>query len=194
MGAAPGAGGADPLAPFLALDLSDDQRSRIGKLSDELRKKQWELQGKRVDREGELRKLSDEQRRLTRAIAEIESQMGKTSSEAVTRAHELLTDPQRERLSGGGAHLGVPPMLAPGGWGPQGVQPTPGTGTPQGGAWPPPGGFPPMAGQAVPQGGGRGPQGGFQPMPGRGTGPGGPTPGSGATRRGGGGSGGGMGR
>jgi hypothetical protein len=131
LGAPAGGAGVDPLAAFLALDLSDDQRDRLGRIADDLRKRQWDLQGKVMDRESELRRLADGQRRATKAIGDLRAEMGKASADALRRAREVLTEEQRQRLEGlsypGGAPMGAPgaPGGAPGPTGPgfQGVPP-----------------------------------------------------------------------
>jgi hypothetical protein len=108
-GSAPGVGapGADPLAPFQRLDLSEPQRERLGRLADELRKRQWEIQGKVMDRESDLRRLGEEQRKAMKALQDLQGQLGQVVTDAVKRASEVLTEEQRQRLQGGGAGPGT---------------------------------------------------------------------------------------
>ncbi|MCU0934747.1 MAG: Spy/CpxP family protein refolding chaperone [Gammaproteobacteria bacterium] len=128
-GAAPGIGGpgADPLAAFQALDLSEPQRERLGRLADELRKKQWEIQGKVMDRESELRRLGEEQRKAIKALQDLQGQLGQLVTDAVKRASEVLTEEQRQRLQGPSPGMGLPAtpagfgMPQGGGQGPQGT-------------------------------------------------------------------------
>lgn len=199
--------GADPLAVFQALDLSEEQRDRLARLSEDLRKRQWEVQGKVMDRESELRRLGEEQRKAVKALQDLQGQLGQVVADAMKRASDVLTEEQRQRLQGGPAGMGVPAMppggvgmppagypgVAPGGGYPQGMPPgmpqgmTPGTSP---GMTP---GMPQGMPSAMPQGGAQAPQrtpqmgAPFAPPPGS------MGPGSGASRRAGSGSGGGMG-
>jgi hypothetical protein len=143
-----GGAGGDPLAAFMALDLSEEQRDRIGKLSDELRKQQWAIQGKVMDRESELRRLAEEQRRLTKALTDLQGQMARAAADTVQRARAVLTEEQRQRLEGPGSGPGSAPGMMPPGM--------------QGGPW----GGPSMPGRMMPGAPSlqRGPQGG-PPMP-----------------------------
>jgi hypothetical protein len=100
----------------MALDLSDEQRARMGKLADELRKRQWEIQGKIMDRESELRRLGEEQRRAQKALSELQGQMGQVAADVGRRARDLLTEEQRQRIQGAGPQ-GMPPTAFPRGYG-----------------------------------------------------------------------------
>jgi hypothetical protein len=201
-----GAPGAAPLAVFQGLDLSDDRRQRLNRLAESLRKRQGELQGKVTAREGELRRLGEELRKVMNALQDLQSQPGQAAADAVKRATDVLNEEQRQRLQGPTGGWAAPTM--PGGFRmPQGPYPgaAPGAGFPQ--EMPSgmpqgmtPGtfmgmthGMPQAMPLAMPQGGAQAPQwtpqvgAPFAPPPGS-TGPG-----SGASRRAGSGSGEGMG-
>ncbi|MGD8309862.1 MAG: Spy/CpxP family protein refolding chaperone [Chromatiales bacterium] len=95
----PAAGQAEPL------DLSDEQSEKMRKLSDDLRKKHWELMGQMMDKRAALRDLYSEERPDPEAvgnayeeIAKLQRQMIQSRIESQNRMLDLLTEEQRERM------------------------------------------------------------------------------------------------
>lgn len=88
-----------------ALDLSDEQRSKITKLTDEFSHDNWAKQGKMNDESAKLRDLYEADRRDPAAIGreyqqvfEIKRQMIESYLEVQNRIEDVLTPEQRAKL------------------------------------------------------------------------------------------------
>jgi Spy/CpxP family protein refolding chaperone len=110
--------------PYHMLDLTPEQRTKINKINDDLRRKNWEALGKVQDEEAKLRDLYAADKRDPKAIGAVygniyafKRQMIEASIDAHNRMEALLTDAQRAQLKqqcsgmGPGAHG----MMGPGG-------------------------------------------------------------------------------
>jgi Spy/CpxP family protein refolding chaperone len=93
------------MGAFEVLDLSDEQRGKIRKIGDELRRANWATQGKVLDEEAKLRELYDVDKRDPKAIGAVygavfnlKRQMIEATIEAHNRMEALLTPAQREQL------------------------------------------------------------------------------------------------
>ncbi len=120
------------MGPMGMLDLSNEQRTKINKILDEQRKKQWETQGKMLDEEAKLRDLFNADKRDPAAIGKVygrifdlRRQTIEAEIDARNRAEAVLTKEQREQMKqwqrgmgmGGRGAMG-PGMMGPGGAGP----------------------------------------------------------------------------
>jgi Spy/CpxP family protein refolding chaperone len=118
------------LGPFAMLDLSDEQRAKLRKLDDELRRKNWNIMGKEMDEAAKLQDLYAADKRDPKVIGaayarmfEFKRQMIEATVETHNRMEALLTEKQREELKrtrrgmmGHGAHGAGPGMSGmPGG-------------------------------------------------------------------------------
>jgi Spy/CpxP family protein refolding chaperone/mono/diheme cytochrome c family protein len=90
---------------FGALDLTADQRTKINKIQDELRKQHWALMGKMMDEQAKLRDLYDEEKPDAKKIGAVSDsmhglrkQMIESRIDAYNRMREILTKEQREQL------------------------------------------------------------------------------------------------
>lgn len=88
-----------------ALDLSDQQRTQINQIQDEVRKKNWDVMGKLIDEQAHLRDLYAAEKRDPAAIgkqtvrmAELQRQLVEASVEAHNRIEALLSKEQKGRL------------------------------------------------------------------------------------------------
>jgi Spy/CpxP family protein refolding chaperone len=97
------------LWPYYALDLNEQQRSKMSQIQDEMRKKNWEVVGKLVDEQARLRDLYAADKRdaaaigkQTMKIAELRRQLVEASVDAHNRIEALLSKEQKERLRGFG--------------------------------------------------------------------------------------------
>jgi len=97
--------GAMGVWPYYALDLSEQQRSKMSQIQDEMRKKNWEVVGKLVDEQARLRDLYAADKRdaaaigkQTMKIAELRRQLVEASVDAHNRIEALLSKEQKERL------------------------------------------------------------------------------------------------
>jgi Spy/CpxP family protein refolding chaperone len=93
------------LGPYYALDLSEQQRTRMFQIQDEMRKKNWDVVGRMVDEQARLSDLYATDKRdpatigkQTMKIAELRRQLVEASVEAHNRIEALLTKEQKERL------------------------------------------------------------------------------------------------
>ncbi|MGC1454753.1 MAG: Spy/CpxP family protein refolding chaperone [Nitrospirota bacterium] len=99
---------------FGGLDLTAEQRTKINKIQDEMRKQHWALMGKIMEEQAKLRDLYDEDlleaKKITAvsdAIHAYRKQMIESRIDAFNRMREVLTKEQREQLT----------KLRHGGWG-----------------------------------------------------------------------------
>ncbi|MDH4164620.1 MAG: Spy/CpxP family protein refolding chaperone [Nitrospirota bacterium] len=90
---------------FSALDLTKDQKARINKIQDELRKQHWAVMGKMMDEQSKLRDLYDEEKldakkinAVSDAIHGLRKQMIESRIDAFNRMREVLTAEQRDQL------------------------------------------------------------------------------------------------
>ena len=101
-----------------ALDLTKDQRAKINKIQDDMRKQHWALMGKMMDEQTKLRDLYDEEKldakkisAVSDAVHALRKQMMESRIEATNRMREVLTKEQREQLNtstrGGRGMLGT---------------------------------------------------------------------------------------
>ena len=93
------------MGPYGMLDLSTDQQTKINKIHDETRRKNWATYGKIQDEQAKLRDLYMAEKRDTKAISAavagiqaLERQVLETRLDAHNRMDALLTDAQREQL------------------------------------------------------------------------------------------------
>lgn len=90
---------------IMSLDLSDEQRSKINKLSDELKHNNWTTKGLIMDESAKLRDLYAADKREPSAIGkeyqkifDLQRQMIEATITAQNRIEELLTPDQRAQL------------------------------------------------------------------------------------------------
>jgi len=111
-------------APFQMLDLTPEQRTKINKIHDDLRRKNWGALGKIQDEEAKLRDLYAADKRDPKAIGAVygsiyalKRQMIESSIDAHNRMEALLSDAQRAQLKQmcGGMGPGARGMMGPGG-------------------------------------------------------------------------------
>jgi len=111
-------------APFQLLDLTPEQRTKINKIHDDLRRKNWEALGKIQDEEAKLRDLYAADKRDPKAIGAVygsiytyKRQMIEASIDAHNRMEALLSDAQRAQLKQmcSGMGPGARGMMGPGG-------------------------------------------------------------------------------
>ena len=121
-GMGPGMMGGYGMGPLSALNLTDDQRSKINKIFDDERKQHWAVMGKMMDEQNKLRDLYEQSEPDPKkvgaaygAIAKLRQQMLETHVQASNEVQKLLTKEQREQLE----------QRRRGGWGP-GAGPGPG--------------------------------------------------------------------
>ena len=137
MGGGPGGGmGMMGMGPMSMLDLSDEQRGKIEKISDDVRRKNWDTYGKIMDEQAKLRDLySGETVDARKAgavygnISKLQQQVFEANIEAHNRVQAVLTKEQKEQLrqwSRGG--MGGRGMMGPGGRGGYGPGNRPGGG------------------------------------------------------------------
>ncbi len=93
------------VVPYGVLDLSDEQRTKINKIQDALRKEQWDRIGKIMDEQARLRDLfaADEPDAkkigaVYNAIFQLRRQMIEARIESMNRIRGLLTPEQREKV------------------------------------------------------------------------------------------------
>jgi len=89
----------------MALDLSEEQRSRINKLSDELHHKNWAAMGLIMDESAKLRDLYEADKRDPKAIGneyqkifDLKRQMIEAMVDTQNHVEELLTPDQLNQL------------------------------------------------------------------------------------------------
>jgi len=99
---------------FGALDLTAEQRAKINKIQDDMRKQHWALMGKIMEEQAKLRDLYSEDlleaKKITAvsdAIHAYRKQMIESRIDAFNRMRDVLTKEQREQLT----------KLRRGGWG-----------------------------------------------------------------------------
>jgi Spy/CpxP family protein refolding chaperone len=112
------------MGPYHMLNLSDDQRAKVNKTQDDLRRKHWETMGKIMDEQARLRDLYDADKRDNAAILKVHDQidqlhrkMRETHLSAEGQIEALLTKEQRDQLKqmrrGGQRGMGMGPGGAP---------------------------------------------------------------------------------
>lgn len=113
------------MGPVWMLDLTDDQRGKIEKIQDDVRRKNWDTYGKIMDEQSKLRDLYSgetvDAKKVGAAyagIAKLQQQVIESSVEAHNRVQAVLTKEQKDQLkqwSRGG--MGGRGMMGPGGRG-----------------------------------------------------------------------------
>jgi Spy/CpxP family protein refolding chaperone len=105
MGGGYGSMGMMGMGPLGMLDLSDEQRTKINKIFDEERKKQWSVMGKIMEEQNKLRDLyaaaePDPKKvgAVYGAIAKLRQQMIESNIQTMNHAQAMLTKEQREQL------------------------------------------------------------------------------------------------
>jgi len=104
-GAGPMMGGYQGMGPVGLLDLNDEQRAKVNKIHDDLRRQHWETLGKIMDEQAKLRDLYGADKRDTQAILKVHEQIDQLRRK-MTEAHlkaenqmeAVLTKEQREQL------------------------------------------------------------------------------------------------
>ena len=101
----PGMMGDYGLGQISRLDLSDQQRDQINKLSDQLRRKHWDIMGKMMDERSKLRDLYAEDKpdaekvgAVYDEIAKLQKEMVQTRIETGNKIQDVLTPQQQEQL------------------------------------------------------------------------------------------------
>lgn len=104
-GMGPGMMGGYGMGPLAALNLTDDQRSKINKIFDDERKQHWAVMGKMMDEQNKLRDLYEQTEPDPKkvgaaygAIAKLRQQMLETHIQANNEMQKVLTKEQREQL------------------------------------------------------------------------------------------------
>jgi len=140
MGMGPGmmggyGGGMMGMGPLYMLNLTDDQRAKINKITDDERTKHWATMGKIMEEQNKLRDLlqvdTPDAKKVGAAygaIAQLQRQMVETHVQARNQAEQLLTKEQREQLRNwqrgmGGRGMGMGPGMMGPGYGPRGMGP-----------------------------------------------------------------------
>lgn len=122
------------MGPVWMLDLSDEQRGKIEKIHDDLRRKNWDTYGKIMDEQSRLRDLYSGETvdakkvgAVYGGISKLQQQVIEAGVEAHNRVQAVLTKEQKEQLRqwrrGG---MGGRGMMGPGGcgaYGPDGMGP-----------------------------------------------------------------------
>jgi Spy/CpxP family protein refolding chaperone len=105
MGCMQGRGMMGPGA-FGGLDLTAEQRAKINKIQDDLRKQHWAMMGKMMDEQTKLRDLYNEEKLDAKKITAVSDsmhalrkQMIESRIDAFNRMREVLTKEQREQLT-----------------------------------------------------------------------------------------------
>ncbi len=100
-----GRGGMMGLGPLQALDLSNEQLSKINQIQDETRRRNWGVMGKLIDEQSHMRDLFLADKRDPAAIgkqamkiADLRRQMLEASVDAHNRVEALLNKEQKEQL------------------------------------------------------------------------------------------------
>lgn len=117
------------MGPVWMLDLTDEQRAKISKLQNDLRKKQWATMGQIMDEREKLFELysadSPDAKKVGAVygkIFDLRRQMIEAAIDTQNRTQALLTKEQRAQLGqwrhGWGAGPGGPGMMGPGMMGP----------------------------------------------------------------------------
>jgi len=90
---------------FDALDLTDEQQTKINKIQDETRKLHWSMMGEMMDQQAELRDLYSTPKQDSAAIdkaykklSQLQQKMYETSVDAQKRIEANLTKEQQEKL------------------------------------------------------------------------------------------------
>ncbi len=93
------------LGPLQALDLNEQQQTRINQIRDETRRKNWDTMGKLLDEQARLRDLLAAEKRDPAAIgkqsmklADLRRQLLEASIESHNRIEALLSKEQRDQL------------------------------------------------------------------------------------------------
>lgn len=93
------------IGPLGMLDLSDEQRTTIRKLQNDLRKRHWNTMGQIMDEQSELRELFAGEQHDPKAIGAVygkifdyRRQMIEEKIEAMNRMRAILTEEQQKRL------------------------------------------------------------------------------------------------
>ena len=93
------------LGPLQALDLNEQQQTRINQIRDETRRKNWDTMGKLMDEQARLRDLLAAEKRDPAAIgkqsmklADLRRQLLEASIESHNRIEALLSKEQRDQL------------------------------------------------------------------------------------------------
>lgn len=101
----PGMGMMGGMGPVWMLDLSDEQRDKIGKIHDDVRRKNWDTYGKIMDEQAKLRDLYAAETvdpkkagAVYAGIARLQQQVIESGVEAHNRVQAVLTKEQQEQL------------------------------------------------------------------------------------------------
>ena len=109
------------------LNLTDDQRAKINKLTDEERRKHWDTMGKIMDQRARLRDLYSADKPDSQSILKVQEQIDLLHRQMLglhidtqNKVEALLTPEQREQLKALRSRGRGPGMMGPGGMGPGG--------------------------------------------------------------------------
>ena len=112
MGGMMGPGMMGGYGPGADLNLTAEQRSKIAKIQNEVRRKQWDLMGKMHDQRSEMQELYSSDKRddaalskSYRAMSELRNQMFDLSLATQKQIDAVLTNEQRDKLKRGVAGM-----------------------------------------------------------------------------------------
>lgn len=99
---------------YWSLNLSKDQRAKVNQISDEMRRKHWELMGRMQEQSSSLRNLYEADKwdakeigNAYQKIFDLKRQMIESSVDMHNRINEVLTKKQREELRKSGPWGGM---------------------------------------------------------------------------------------
>jgi Spy/CpxP family protein refolding chaperone len=94
------------MGPFAMLDLTDEQRTKIAKIQEDVRKRHWNTQGKILDEQARLSELYAAEKPDSKQVGQAYSNMAKLQQEVIeanvqaqNQMLDVLTKEQREQLS-----------------------------------------------------------------------------------------------
>jgi DNA-binding protein H-NS len=103
-----GGGAAAMLNAIARLELTEEQRSKLETIREDLNERQKELFDKITSAGRKLQQLHQEQMEAGQTMSDLNGHMAQANMDAANRAEELLTVEQRQRLIGSGAHVMAP--------------------------------------------------------------------------------------
>ena len=96
------------LEVIAGLDLTEEQRNKLGALQEEFNKREKELVEKIAVAGEKLQKLQQQHIEADQSLRDLNGHLATANMDAANRAEELLTAEQRQRLISGGAHVMMP--------------------------------------------------------------------------------------
>jgi hypothetical protein len=96
------------LEVIAGLDLTEEQRNKLGALQEEFNKREKELVEKIAAAGEKLQKLQQQHIEADQSLRDLNGHLATANMDVANRAEELLTAEQRQRLISGGAHVMMP--------------------------------------------------------------------------------------